>query len=76
MYFDRFDIAEAWYLALSHCHGGQGSREYQRLCKLLNSFRPGPCLSVSSLNENAREIYENACRKMLGSNYEERPDHV
>lgn len=65
MYFDRFDIAEAWYLALSHCDGGQWSREYARLCKLSRSFRPSPFLSVDHLSENGREIYENACARLL-----------
>ncbi len=64
MYFDRFDIAEAWYLALSHCHGGQWSREYARLCKLMRSFKPSPLLSVDKLSDNGREIYEAACKKM------------
>ena len=64
MYFDRLDIAEAWYLALSHCHGGQWSREYARLCKLMRSFKPSPLLSVDTLSDNGREIYEAACKKM------------
>ena len=66
MYFDRFDIAEAWYLALSHCHGGQWSKEYSRLCKLQHIFEPSPMLSVESLTENGREIYDAACARMLG----------
>lgn len=65
MYFDRFDICEAYYLALSHCHGGQWSPEYKRLCKLLSYFRPSPLLCVGSLSENALEIYKNACTKFL-----------
>ena len=65
-YFARFDIAEAYYLALSHCHGGQWSREYARLCKLARTFRPRPSLSVETLSENAREIYDAACARMLG----------
>lgn len=64
MYFDRFDIAEAWYLALSHCHGGQSSREYERLSKLTRHFKPSPMLSVESLSDNAREIYRAACNKL------------
>lgn len=63
--FDRFDIAEAYYLALSHCQGGQWSREYARLCKLSLSFKPRPSLSVETLSENARYIYEMACARML-----------
>jgi hypothetical protein len=66
-YFHRFDIAEAWYLALSHCHGGQSSREYARLSKLSKSFKPGPFLDVETLSENAREIYDGACEKMLNT---------
>lgn len=65
MYFDRFDICEAYFLALSHCHNGQWSKEYARLCKLMSYFKPSPMLSVETLNENAREIYENACNKLL-----------
>lgn len=65
MYFNRFDIAEAWFLALSHCHGGQWSPEYARLCKLMRSFKPSPLLSVSTLSDNGREIYEAACSRLL-----------
>jgi len=64
-YFDKFDICEAYYLALSHCHGGQWSREYERLCRLQTYFKPSPMLSVENLNDNAREIYENACQQLL-----------
>lgn len=67
MYFDRFDICEAWYLALADCHGGGGSREYQRLSRMSRYFRPSPMLSVETLSENGREIYENACARMLNS---------
>lgn len=65
MYFDRFDITEAWFLALSHCHGGQWSDTYARLCKLQNYFKPSPLLSVESLTDNGREIYDAACSKLL-----------
>ena len=65
MYFNKFDICEAYYLALSDCHNGQRSPEYLRLCKMLKYFKPSPMLSVDRLNENAREIYENACNKFL-----------
>lgn len=65
MYFDRFDICEAWYLALTHCHRGQWSREYERLCALQRYFRPSPLLSVDTLSDNGRAIYESACERML-----------
>lgn len=67
VYFDRFDVLEAWYLALSHCHSGQWSRAYARLCKLQRKFRPAHNLSVETLNENAREIYDAACTKLCAS---------
>lgn len=56
--WDRFDIAEAYYLALSHCHGGQWTAEYLKLSKLCRYFRPRPTLTVETLTENGREIYE------------------
>jgi len=65
MYFDRFDICEAYYLAFSHCHGGQRSREYARMCAMARYFRPSPMLSVDSLSDNGREIYERVCADIL-----------
>jgi hypothetical protein len=67
MHFDRFDIAEAWYLALSHCYDGQGSDSYSRLCRLQTYFKPSPLLSVDSLTDNGREIYEAACARLLAA---------
>ena len=63
--FDRFDICEAYYLALSHCHGGQWSCEYARLSKMARYFTPSPMLSVDRLSDNAREIYDAACQRFL-----------
>lgn len=58
MYFDRFDICEAWYLYLSEYHGGQFSPEYARLSKLLESFTPRDTLyDRNDLHENGQEIY-------------------
>lgn len=65
MYWDRFDIAEAWYLALENCHGGQFSDEYKRLCNMRTYFNPKPNLRVGTLTDNGREIYEAACERML-----------
>ena len=63
--FTTFDIAEAWYLALSHCHDGQSSKEYKRLSHMSNYFTPNPWLSVERLNDNAKVIYDNAVEKLL-----------
>jgi hypothetical protein len=57
--FNRFDIVEAWYLYLSDNHGGQWSPEYERLCSILEYFRPSPTLRYETLSDNAREIYDN-----------------
>lgn len=67
MYWDRFDIIEAWYLALSHCHSGMMSKEYKRLSKILSYFRPACNLSVETLTENGKEIYESVCERLLSS---------
>lgn len=39
---DRFAIADTYYWWLLEHHGGQGSREYQRLSKLTRYYKPGP----------------------------------
>jgi hypothetical protein len=65
MYFDRFDIAEAYYLAFNHCHSGQWSNEYARLCKMQQYFKPSILLSYESLTENGKVIYDNVCSKLL-----------
>jgi hypothetical protein len=65
LYFDRFDVASAWYLALSECHAGQYSRSYERLSRLTEYFKPGMMLSVDSLTDNGREIYEYATERLL-----------
>jgi hypothetical protein len=63
--FDRFDICEAYYLALTHCHGGQWSREYARLGAMGRYFKPSPMLSIDTLSDNARDIYNRACARFL-----------
>ncbi len=59
MIFDRFDIVEAYYLYFVHYHGGQYSREYERLSKMGKYFTPAIGLGVDSLTENGLEIYNN-----------------
>jgi hypothetical protein len=65
IYFDRFDIAEAYYLALTHCHGGQTSPAYARLCHMGSYFKPSMGLCVESLTDNGLEIYQQACTRLL-----------
>lgn len=63
-YFDRFDIVEAYYCALSDCHGGQASREYARLSRMSRYFKPRASLSADTLDDNAREIYLAVCQRL------------
>lgn len=58
--FNRYDIVEAHYLFLAHYHEGAASAKYRRLSNLPRRFRfrPRPNLSVETLTENGREIYE------------------
>ena len=62
--FDRFDIVEAYYLFFCHFHEGQWSDKYSRLSKMSRYFKPRCNLSVETLTENGREIYDNlSCTK-------------
>lgn len=65
--FDRLDICAAYWLFLSQYHGGQGSREYERLSHLLMHFSPSPRWSKPrDLPENARAIYQDLVVKHHG----------
>ena len=63
MHFDRFDIVEAHYAFCSDYHEGQGSKKYQRLCRISDpngriQLRVSPLWGgYSSLSENGKEIY-------------------
>ena len=59
MYFDRFDICEAYYLFFSHFHDGMGSEFYSRLSAMGEYFKPSPLLSYENMSENAQMIYDN-----------------
>ena len=63
MWFDRFDIVEAYYLFFVHYHDGQYSEKYARLSKMSEYFRPAVNLGVDSLTENGLEIYNNLIEK-------------
>ena len=63
MYFDRFDICEAYYLFLSNYHEGMMSLKYKRLSRVLRYFKPSPLLCVERLSSNGKEIYESLCQK-------------
>jgi len=60
MYFDRFDIVEAYYWYCVDYHNGQWSPLYERLCKIGKYYNPGIAhKGYASLSENAQQIYQN-----------------
>ena len=64
MYFNRFDVCEAYYLFACEWHNGQWSPEYAIFGRLDNfGFRPSPILSKDSLTENGRVILAGLIRK-------------
>ena len=64
MYFDRFDIVEAYYVFFCDWHGGQSSDFYRRLSNMYSYFKPRMDLNGrESLSENGQEIYDNLCEK-------------
>ena len=66
MFWNRFDIVEAYYLFFCDYHEGQNSEKYRRMCKLYSyGFKPRPNLSYETLEENGREIYDELERKEL-----------
>lgn len=62
MYFNRYDICEAYYFFLSDTHTGQFSTKYKRLSKLTKYFKPS-LLAKEPTTENAKEIYAELLHK-------------
>ena len=64
MHFERFDICEAYYLYATLWHNGQGSESYRIFARLEKiKFKPGLLLSLESLSENGRAIYNRLVEK-------------
>ena len=64
MYFDRFDIATAYYLFFIDYHEGQWSEKYKRSCKIENYLNLSPMFKgYESLTENGKAIYDNLAQK-------------
>jgi len=64
MYFNRFDICEAYYLFGTLYHSGQYSKEYAYLGRLIKcGFKPGRSFGEDSLSENGRAIFDNLVAK-------------
>ncbi|WP_126146939.1 hypothetical protein [Synechococcus elongatus] len=60
MYFDRFDICEAYWMFASSWHGGQGCELYRILSRLSQmGFKPSIGLrQPKDLSDNGRAIYK------------------
>ena len=60
MWFDRFDVCEAYYLYAVLYHGGQGSKEYALHSVFIRlRFKPAPMMGgPEDLTENGRAIYD------------------
>lgn len=59
MYFNRFDILEAYYLFGKNCHGGMFTKEYKYMGRAHNvGFKPRFYFCWDSLSENGKMIYE------------------
>ena len=57
MYFDKFDICEAYWMYASLYHEGQNSEIYEIFGRLHRiGFEPSPFISEDSLTENGKEI--------------------
>ena len=59
MYFNRFDICEAYYLFFSDYHSGMFSEFYRRLSTMGEYFKPSPLLCYENMTENGQMIYDN-----------------
>lgn len=60
MYFDRFDIVEAYWLWMLDFYNGVMCPNYARCCRLQTKFRfkPSPMLTYETLSENGKLIYD------------------
>lgn len=69
MYWDRFDIREAYYLYFVDYQESMYSEKYKRLCKLTRPgfFKPRSKLDYDNLTDNGKKIYDN-----LELNYQDR----
>lgn len=65
MYFDRFDICEAYYAFATLYHSGMHSKEYAIFGRLERiKFKPGlNADNPETLNENARAIFDALVEK-------------
>ena len=72
MYFDRFDIYEAYHLWFTDFYSGFDNN-YIRRCRMESKFQfsPSLCHSYESLTENGQYIYDQLEeKKFVSRSYE------
>lgn len=72
MYFDRFDIYEAYHLWFTHYYSGFDDN-YCRRCRMESKFEfsPSLCHSYENLTENGQYIYDQLEeKKFVSRSYE------
>ena len=68
MYFDRFDIVEAYWLYLCEHYSGMFHPNYVRRCRIETGLKFKPsCFSYEDLNENSQIIYDSLVEKNFTS---------
>ena len=63
MYFDTYDIVQAYYLFFEQNYSWMFHPNYIRRCRMEKYFRPDMFLSYENLNENGQAIYDNLVSK-------------
>jgi hypothetical protein len=66
MYFNRFDIVEAYYLFFEQNYSGMFHPNYIRRCKMETYFKPAIFYSYETLSENGKYIFDS----LVERNYE------
>ncbi len=69
MYFDRFDIVEAYHLWFSHYYNGMFHPNYIRRGRIEENlrFKPSAFHSYESLTDNGQYIYDQLKQKQFVS---------
>ena len=69
MFFDRFDIVEAYWLYFCENYSGMFHPNNVRRCRIETNlkFKPAPNLSYKTLGENSKYIYDSLVAKNFTS---------
>ncbi len=73
MYFDRFDIVEAYHLWFTHYYDGMFHPNYIRRCRIEENLQFVPSMSheYDFLTENGKYIYDELqAKKFVSRGYE------